>query len=102
MVEPFRVQLLQHAHHFLAVLGVEVAGRFVGQDQLGLRDQRAGDRDALLLAARQLARPVLGAVRDADPVHHLVDAALALGGGDTCDRAAPARHSRAPTARRPG
>ena len=33
-------------------LRVEVAGRLVGQQQGGLRDQGAGDGDPLLLAAR--------------------------------------------------
>src|SRR3712207_9533473 len=41
---------------------VEVAGGLVGEDQLGVADQGAGDGHALLLAARKLARPVLGAV----------------------------------------
>ena len=35
---------------------VERAGRLVGEQQLGLADQRAGDRHALLLAARELRR----------------------------------------------
>ena len=38
-----------------ARLGVEVAGRLVGKDDLGARGKRASDRDALLLAAGQLA-----------------------------------------------
>ena len=74
----FLVELAEHPHHLLAVGGVEVAGRLVGEDQLGLADQRAGDGDALLLATRQLGRAVLGAVGDADLVEHLVDARLAL------------------------
>ncbi len=41
------------------VVRVEVAGRLVGQQQRRLGDQRAGDRDALLLAARQLVGMVL-------------------------------------------
>ena len=74
MVEPSCVELPKHPHHFLAVMRVEVAGRLVGEDQLGIGDERAGDRDALLLAARKLARTMPGAVGDADLVHHLVDA----------------------------
>ena len=46
---------------------VEVAGRLVGQQQRRFGDQRAGDRHPLLLAARQLARPVLGAVGQTRP-----------------------------------
>ena len=42
--------------------GVEVAGRLVGQDHPGLGDQGPGDGDALLLAARQLTRLVVGPV----------------------------------------
>ena len=74
----FLVELAEHAHDLLAVRGVEVAGRLVGQDQLGLADQGAGDGDALLLAARQLRRPMLGAVRDADLVEHSLDPLPAL------------------------
>ena len=48
--------------------GVEVAGGFVGQDQRRLGDQRPGDGDPLLLAAGQLAGPVLDPVGEADPV----------------------------------
>ena len=37
---------------------VEIAGGLVGEDQSGPVGERAGDGDALLLAARKLARPV--------------------------------------------
>src|SRR5439155_1214827 len=39
---------------------VEVGGGLVGEDYLGLGDQRPGDGDALPLAARELVGPVLG------------------------------------------
>src|SRR4051794_37447279 len=58
----FLVELAKHAHHLLAVSGVEIAGRLVGEDQLGFADQRPSHRDALLLPARQLGRPMLSAV----------------------------------------
>ena len=74
----FLIQLAKHPHHFLAMRGVEVAGRFVGEDQLGLADQGAGDGDALLLTAGKLCRPVLGAVGDADLVEDPLDPGLAL------------------------
>jgi hypothetical protein len=41
--------------HFLDHLRVERRGRLVEQHDLGLHAQRAGDGDALLLAARKLA-----------------------------------------------
>ena len=47
-------------------LRVEVAGRFVGQDQRRLVDEGTGDRDPLLLAAGQLGRPVVGPIGEAD------------------------------------
>ena len=47
-------------------LRVEVAGRLVGDEQVRVGDDGARDRDALLLAARQLLRAVAGAMRQAD------------------------------------
>jgi hypothetical protein len=46
--------------------GVEVAGRLVGQQQLGRGRRGAGDGDALLLAARQLRRIMVLARGKAD------------------------------------
>ena len=43
----------------MAGLGVEIAGRLVGEDQRRARRRGAGDGDALLLAARKL-RGVMG------------------------------------------
>ena len=45
---------------------VEIAGGLVGEDQGGPVGERAGDGDALLLAARQFARPVGQAVGEAE------------------------------------
>ena len=45
------VGLAQQFEHAVGRLGVEVAGRLVGQNQLGLHGQGAGDGHALLLAA---------------------------------------------------
>ena len=50
------VQTLEDAHHFDAGSRVEVPGRLVRQQNRRVVDQRARDRDALLLAARQLIR----------------------------------------------
>ena len=55
MVMPGVAELLEERHDLDAGLRVEVAGRLVGEDDLRLADQRARDRDALLLAARELA-----------------------------------------------
>ncbi len=50
---------------------VDVAGRLVGEQDLGLADQRAGDRGALLLPARQHRREGVHAVAEADPAEEL-------------------------------
>ena len=42
---------------------VEIAGRLVGEHQRRLVGERAGDRDALLLAARQLRRAMVEPLR---------------------------------------
>ena len=55
----FLTDLPQGIQHQLARLGVEVAGRFVGEDQRRVVRQRTGNRDTLLLAARQLGRTVV-------------------------------------------
>ncbi len=53
------VQAPQQLHDLAAALGVEVAGGLVGQQHRRLGDDGAGDRHALLLAARQLGRRVV-------------------------------------------
>jgi hypothetical protein len=50
---------------------IEVAGRLVAEHQARLVDERARDGDALLLAARQLAGPVLDAVAKPDLLDQL-------------------------------
>ena len=41
---------------------VEIAGRFVGEQQRRIVGERASDRDALLLAARELRRIMMSAL----------------------------------------
>src|SRR3954470_17941029 len=48
----------EYFHDSGGIVAVEVAGRLVGQEQSRRVDQGASDGDALLLAARQLARQV--------------------------------------------
>ena len=57
------LQAEQQVDDLLAGLAVEVAGRLVGQDDLRARAQGAGDGDALLLAAGELRREMIGAMR---------------------------------------
>ena len=61
-------------------LGVEVAGGLVGQQQRRVVDEGAGDRHALLLAARQLVGVVVelgGEADEAQDVRHLAPDLLA-------------------------
>ena len=55
--EPSR--LADERERFAGVRVVEVAGRFVGEDELGPVGQRPGDGDALLLPGGKLARQVV-------------------------------------------
>ena len=66
--QPFlAVQVAQQAHDIAAGVGVEVAGRLVGQQHVRAVDQGAGDGSPLHLAAGQLARPVVDAIAQPDP-----------------------------------
>ena len=56
----------QQREHLAAGARVQRAGRLVGEHDLRLGDERARDRDALLLAARQLRGPVARPVAEAD------------------------------------
>src|SRR5581483_3930968 len=58
-----RVDQVEHA---LARVGVEVARRLVAQQELGLLDERARDRDSLRLAAGQLRREMVELRGEAD------------------------------------
>src|SRR5579884_97137 len=60
------VQVLEEGHDLLAGARIERAGRLVGQDQARLGDQGASHRHPLLLPARQLRRPVVLAISEAD------------------------------------
>src|SRR6516225_8613287 len=74
------VQVAQQVHHRLAVRRIEVPGGLVSEQDQRIARERTRHGDALLLAARELARQVLRAVRHAHPLERLADAPLALGG----------------------
>ena len=69
-------RLAQERQHLGARARVEVAGGLVGEDDLRLAGERPGRRHPLLLAARQLVRPVLQAGPQADRVDDVVDPRL--------------------------
>ena len=55
----------QKVDDLVAGAGVEIPGRLVRQENRGLVRQRPRDRDALLLAARELRRVVMAARAEA-------------------------------------
>ena len=62
----FAIERGERLHDLVRRAGVEVAGRLVRQQQARVVDQRARDRDPLLLAAGELARRVALTVAQAE------------------------------------
>ena len=79
IVVPSRLSAVSKCRIRRRHVGIDVAGRLVGDQQFGPGDDRAGDGDALLLAARQRRRPGAGAVGEPDPGQHLAHRPLDLG-----------------------
>ena len=73
------LQVAQLAPHLHAQLGVEIRQGLVEEQHLGPDRHRAGDRDALLLAAGELRRPPVGESREADEVERFRHPPLDLG-----------------------
>ena len=71
-------QLHEQVDDLGAGLGVEVAGRLIGEQERGLPDDRPRDRDPLALTARQLTRSVRDAVVEADLLVELADRGATL------------------------
>src|SRR5262245_59906593 len=65
------IQRLKQLHEFLTGAAVEVARRFVGQDELRFVDQGTRDGDTLLLAAGELIGMVMRPVGEADHFQRL-------------------------------
>src|SRR6266576_5106192 len=66
------VELLENGHDLDAGSAVEIAGRFVCQQYLWIIDQRARDRDALLLTAGKLTRKMVLTTRTPDRCKHAI------------------------------
>jgi len=60
------VQLEQDVHDFASALGIERAGRLVGQNDFAPDHQRTGDANTLLLATRQAGRRIADSVFQAE------------------------------------
>ncbi len=72
----FLAGLADQVQDLLLVAGVDVGRRLVGQQELGLVGQRPGDGHPLLLAHRELRRPVRHAVAQANAVEQVPRPAL--------------------------
>ena len=70
------VGLAEQIHDFEREIGIEIARRLVGQHELRFVDERAGDRDALLLAAGQFFRKRVLPMLEPDPLQRLERLAL--------------------------
>ncbi len=77
-VLPWRCKLLEQRQHFLAGLGIERAGGLVGEQQRRPVGERAGDRHALTLAARERSRQHVGLLGNAHLLEQLQGARAAL------------------------
>ena len=71
---PSRDRLAQQVEHLGGDVGVQRAGRLVGERDGGLGDQRPRDRDALALAAGELERPVAQPRAEPDALEDLLHA----------------------------
>ena len=78
------VQVEHQRQHLRRGFLIEIAGRFVGEQAVRPRHQRARQRHALTFAAGKFARFVLGAVGETD----LVEPVARLGAG-IAERGAP-------------
>ena len=102
MVVPCGVDFLEQLHHAARHLRIEVAGRFVGEQQARRAGERARDRGALLLAAGEFGRVVLHARAQADAAQRVFDARLAFGSAACRDSAAARRRCRTGSGRESG
>ena len=83
------LQLADLDPHLLPQLGVEVRQRLVEQQHVGPEHQRAGQRHALLLAARELARQALAEMRRGAPAAAPRRRAPAISAGATLRISSP-------------
>ena len=94
-----RGQLFEDGDDVGAGLLIEIAGRLVGEDQRRVVDQRAGDGDALALAAGELVRTMLRALVQADALERFEARARGARRVTRRRRAAAARRSSGSIAR---
>src|SRR5438067_2130237 len=72
------MKLFEEAEDFFGGGAIEVSGGLIGEKDRGLGDERAGDGDALLLAAGKLVGAVLDSIAEADGLEGLLCVATAV------------------------
>ena len=75
------VELVEQVHDLDTHLGVQVTGRLIGEDDVGVTYDRTGDGHALALAAGELRREMAHTVAEADLLQHGLGQLAALRGG---------------------
>ena len=81
LVRCLRLSVAHQVEHRVGGVAVEVAGGLVGEDARRLGDQRAGDGDALTLAAGKLTRTMRETMTEADLLEDRSGARQRLGAG---------------------
>src|SRR5271165_3232541 len=72
------VQACEELHDFVALRGVQIAGGFVGEDELGILDYGTGDADELLLSAGKLIGEEIFLSDNVEAVENIADQADAF------------------------
>ena len=70
---------MDHVPEFPPRLGIHAGGRFIEQQQTRPVQYAGGQRQALLPAAGQFLRKLIGAIGQADALQHLGDGPAAVG-----------------------
>ena len=79
--DPLCMEFIKQVEHIVGGAGIQCSGGFIRQQQAGLVDDGSGDRDTLLLAAGELVRLILHAIRQTDTVQGLAGFLSSLLGG---------------------
>src|SRR4051812_24435501 len=73
------IELFQDSEYFIGRMSIKISGRFIRQDQFGICNDGAGNRDALFLASGQLSRIMRHSFFQADQGQRRLDMVTPLG-----------------------
>ena len=72
------IELAKKLHDFAALVGVEIPGRFIGQNDPWFCDEGAGNADELLLSARELTWLEILFPDDTEAIEHITNDGIAF------------------------